>query len=149
MARKFIVQHRRGTTSQWANSNVVLREGEIGIEYNEDKTMARLLIGNEEGRDALPFASVSKITNIVLLADNWVGDTTPYSQVLAYGTINGVTANSKIDLQPNATLLEYLQDEEISLVAQNNNGKVTIYALNAKPTIDITIQATVTEVIIE
>ena len=149
MARKFIVQHRRGTTSQWANSSVVLREGEIGIEYNEDKTMARLLIGNEEGRDALPFASVSKITTITLPAANWVGDDTPYSQVLAYGTISGVTTNSKIDLQPNANLLEYLQEEEISLVAQNNNGKVTIYALNAKPTIDITIQATITEVIIE
>lgn len=147
MANKFIIQHRRGTTEQWLNTGVVLREGEIGIEYADDEqSEVRLLIGTKNGRNALPFSPVSKIRTIVLPADGWTGDTSPFSQVV---DIEDVTKNSKIDLQPTTDILKYLNDEEISLTASNDSGVVYIYALNYKPTIDITIQASITEVIIE
>lgn len=144
---RYIVQHRRGTTSQWLAATQKLRPGEIGIEYSEDKTSARLLIGNVDGTmDALQFTPVSKIVTISLPVDAWVGDNSPYSQTFEAGTIGGVTANSKIDLQPTIELLEYLQNEEIVLTSENNNGVVTFYALEWKPEIDIEIQATINEI---
>ena len=60
--------------------------------------------------------------------------------------ISGVTSTSKIDLQPTAAQLVELQDAEITLIAENNNGVITIYALNSKPTKDYTMQVLITEV---
>ena len=84
-----------------------------------------------------------KTSTITLLADSWTGDASPYSQVV---TLVNVTANSKIDLQPTAEQLVYLQDEEISLMAANSEGVVAVYAIGNKPAIDMPIQATLTEV---
>ena len=86
-----------------------------------------------------------KMTTITLLSDSWVGNTSPYSQAV---TVNGVTENSKIDLQPTAELITVLQDAEISLTAENNEGSVTIWAIGDKPTEDYTIQALITEVVV-
>ena len=147
MANKYIVQHRRGTTKDWTDTGLSLNEGEIGIEYNDEtQTQARLLIGTKDGRNALPFAAVSKIRTITLHKDNWEGTMSPWTQVFEKGTIDGVTENSKIDLQPTTELLAYLVDEEITLLAENNGGTVTVVALNWKPDIDITIQATIVEI---
>jgi hypothetical protein len=80
---------------------------------------------------------------VTLLADNWMGDTNPWSQIV---TINGVTTSSKIDLQPTATQIVALQNEEIALMAENNTGTITVYAIGNKPTEDYTMQALITEV---
>lgn len=143
---RYIVQHRRGTTTQWQNSTDTLHEGEIGIEYSDDYKMARILIGSKNGViDALQFTPISKIVTISLPEDAWVGDNSPYSQTFEVGTISGVTSKSKIDLQPTVELLEYLQNEEIVLTSENNDGVVTFYALGWKPEMDIEIQATINE----
>ena len=142
---KYIIQHRRGTTQQWLNTGTILREGEIGIEYtDEEQSEARLLIGTKNGINALPFSPVSKIRTILLSADGWVGDDSPFSQVV---DIEGITNNSKVDLQPTTEILSYLSDEEITLTTTNEAGVVRVYALGSKPTIDITIQISITEVI--
>ena len=140
----YIVKHRRKRTSEWdVVSRNIIQEGEFAIEYNDDYTMARILIGGKNGVDALQFNPVSKIRYISLPADAWVGDNGAWSQVVR---IDGVTTNSKVDLQPNKELLAYLLDEEISLVAENKDCVVTIYALNYKHEIDIELQATISEV---
>lgn len=84
-----------------------------------------------------------KMTTINLLASNWTGINSPYSQVV---TVNGVTENSKIDLQPTPTQLIELQNDDIALMISNDNGTVTAYALNYKPTSDYTMQVLITEV---
>ena len=141
---KYIVQHRRGTTAEWLNIGTVLREGEIGIEYaDEEQSEVRLLIGTKNGINALPFSSVSKIRRILLSVDGWVGDASPFSQVVS---IEGVTKNSKIDLQPTPDQLAQLQDDEASLVVENNDTSVTVYAIGEKPSIDLTLQCVITEV---
>ena len=143
----FIYKHRRGTTDQWKETGVNLYEGEIGVEYaDEDQTKVRILIGTKNGINTIPFLPVIKIRTILLPADGWVGNNSPFSQVVA---IEDVTENSKVDLQLTTDILSYLSDEEISLTISNNSGVVTVYALNAKPEIDITIQVSITEVIIE
>ena len=143
----FIYKHRRGTTDQWKGTGVNLYEGEIGVEYaDEDQTKARILIGTKNGINILPFFPVVKIRTISLPADGWVGNNSPFSQVVK---IDDVTKDSKVDLQLTTDILSYLFDEKISLTISNNSGVVTVYALNAKPEIDITIKVSITEVIIE
>ena len=88
--------------------------------------------------------AIPKSTSVDLIADNWINTVSPYSQVV---TVNGVTATSKIDLQPTPDQLVYLQDYEISLLTLNDNGIVTVYAIGTKPTMDLTMQVIITEVV--
>ena len=88
-------------------------------------------------------AAMAKLTSITLLADKWNGNDNPWSQVVV---CNGVKQNSKLDLQPTPDQLVELQDDEISLMATNNQGVVTVYAFNGKPQNDITMQVLITEV---
>lgn len=92
---------------------------------------------------ALESRGGSTISTVTLLAANWIGSASPYSQVV---TINGVTERSKVDLQPTAVQTAELQDEDIAFMAENNGGVVTVYALNGKPTADYTLQVQLTEV---
>ena len=80
---------------------------------------------------------------VSLPTSNWTGDTSPYSQII---DIEGVTTKSKIDLQPSVEQLTLLQSEEISLLAINNDGVVTVYAVNAIPSVDLEMQVLITEV---
>ena len=57
-----------------------------------------------------------------------------------------LTSTSKIDLQPTAIQIVELQNSDIALMAENNNGTVTVYALGGKPTVDYTMQVLITEV---
>ena len=84
-----------------------------------------------------------KMTTVNLIAENWIGDNSPYSQVI---NVNGVTSNSKLDLQPTAAQLSELQNDDIALMLENNSGTVTAYALNYKPISDYTMQVLITEV---
>lgn len=85
-----------------------------------------------------------KCTTIALPAANWTGDTNPWSQVV---TVNGVTENSKVDLQPTAVQIVELQNNEITLMLQNDNGVVTAWAIGNKPAQDYTMQVLITEVV--
>lgn len=84
-----------------------------------------------------------KIVTITLFANSWTGDASPYSQVV---TVNGVTENSKIDLQPTTLQVVALQDAEIVLTTENNAGIVTVWAIGDKPTEDMEVQAEIKEV---
>ena len=54
---RFIYKHRRGTTEQWENSNVILYEGEIGIEKSNDG-YTRFKIGDGVSKyNQLPYAN--------------------------------------------------------------------------------------------
>lgn len=85
-----------------------------------------------------------RFTSVTLATANWTGNASPYSQAV---TISGVTANSKIDLQPTATQIVALQNEEIQLMVENNDGVCTCYAIGGKPTSDMTMQVLITEVL--
>lgn len=87
-------------------------------------------------------ATKPKSATITLLAANWVGDASPYSQVV---TIADATANTMIDLLPTPAQLAELQANEITLMMVNDDGVVTAYALNAKPTQDYEIPMVITE----
>ena len=85
----------------------------------------------------------SKISNINLLAANWVGSSSPYSQVVS---IDGITENSQVDLTPNIDQLVTFYEKDLSFVTENDGGIVTVYAIGQKPVGDYNIQVTITEV---
>lgn len=85
----------------------------------------------------------AKIGVATLLADAWVGTESPYSQVIS---IDGVTANSQVDLTPSVEQLGIFYEKDLTFVTENENGVVTVYAIGQKPKNDYTIQVTITEV---
>ena len=87
----------------------------------------------------------AKISDVTLLANGWVGSSSPYSQVV---TVSGVTANSQVDLTPSVEQLMIFYEKDLAFVAENEGGIVTVYAIGQKPQNDYTIQATITEVTI-
>lgn len=103
--------------------------------------------GNGSGysvRMAGPFGGSgvsSKLADITLVSSAWKGATSPYSQVVA---VAGISVNSKVDLQPSVSQLRELH---CILTAENNGGTVTVYAIGEKPTADITMQVTLSEVV--
>ena len=87
--------------------------------------------------------SLPKLVTITMPASAWSGSNNMYSQTI---TVNGVNANSKLDLQPTSSQIAALQNAEIVLMASNNNGKVTIYSVNGKPSTNLTMQMLITDV---
>jgi len=86
--------------------------------------------------------TVSKTSTISLAASKWIKGTNVYSQVVS---IPNVTTNSKVDIYPTPEQLIELQSAGIALMAVNDNGTVTVYALNNKPTSNYSMQVTLTE----
>jgi hypothetical protein len=108
----------------------------------------KTLIGDAKVSDQINNAVTAikpKCTSITLPATSWIGDTNPWSQIV---TVNGVTANSKIDLQPTAIQIVELQNNDIAFMAENDDGVITVYAIGSKPAKDYTMQALITEVAI-
>lgn len=81
--------------------------------------------------------------SVTLKVGDWVGESSPYSQIVA---IPDVTSYTKVDLQPTVTQLNTLYGLSIGFFAVNEDGVVTIYAVGSKPTEDFTFQYTKTEV---
>ena len=87
----------------------------------------------------------SRIAYIDLLAANWEGNASLYSQVVE---IDGVAENSKIDINPSVEQLAIFHAKDIAFVAENEDGVVTVYAIGDKPTRDYTIEVCITEVVV-
>ena len=83
------------------------------------------------------------MSELSLRASNWTGTESPYSQVVE---VSGVTANSKVDLNPTGEQLNSLATNRTILNTANDNGTVTVYAVGNKPIEDYTMQVTITEV---
>lgn len=85
----------------------------------------------------------ARIGVVTLLAGAWIGANNFYSQVVS---IDGVTEYSQVDITPDAEQLAAFYEKDLALVAENEDGVVTVYAIGQKPTNDYTIQVTITEV---
>jgi hypothetical protein len=124
----------------------VTHSGEFYVDMNNERVKlnakdAETLGG--QSLDSILSSTVDKISTISLPASGWTTATNVYSQVVS---VAGATANSKVDIYPTPEQLIDLQTSGISLVAVNEDGVVTVYALNNKPTSDYSMQVTLTEV---
>lgn len=88
-------------------------------------------------------STTARVTEITLLAANWAGSTSPYSQIVS---IPEVTNRSQVDLTPSVEQLVIFHDKDLAFVTENEDGVVTVYAVGQKPQNDYTIQVTITEV---
>ena len=112
--------------------------------------------------DSTKVSTSRRINNIQLTSDlvlfwgmtltfplSWSG-TGPYtntSMTISVPLWAGLTAKSKISLQPTAAQIAQLQADGVTaLTVENNNGTLTAYALGAAPTTAMTIDCTVMEV---
>lgn len=86
---------------------------------------------------------VGRLAEITLFAEKWEGSERNYSQVV---TIPGITKFSQVDLTPSNEQLEIFHNKDLALVAENEDGVVTVYAIGDKPTGDYTMQVTIYEV---
>ena len=85
------------------------------------------------------------VKSVTLYSNKWVGNASPYSQVVA---IEGITNYSKVDLQPSTEQLAIFHEKDLAFVAENEDGVVTVFCVGQKPVNDYTIQITVTEVVV-
>ena len=113
----------------------------VGPDMPTDQNIKVWINTTEEGTGVIPV--VPRVATITLSKSAWVGTAEPYSQAVSIPT---VTTSTKIDLQPTAQQIVSLNDADIALIAQNDNGAVTIYALGGKPSVDYTMQVLLTEV---
>ena len=91
----------------------------------------------------IPDCLMPKTTYVALEEYEWIDDGSLLYQVVEIG---GVTANSKVDLQPTAYQILDLQNNDIAFVLENNDGVVTAYCLGGTPNKSYTMQALITEV---
>lgn len=101
--------------------------------------------GSGSGSGTASCESPTRVGYITLPSDRWLGDKSPFSQVVE---IDGITENSKVDLSPNVEQLAIFHEKDLAFVTENDGGVVTVYAIGQKPENDYTIQATITEVIV-
>ena len=82
------------------------------------------------------------IVDTVSLGTSWTGSG-PYTQVV---TIEGIDSDSKIDLQPDADVINKLMESgTTALYIVNDSGVATAVALGAAPTVALEIQCTITK----
>jgi len=82
--------------------------------------------------------------SITLSSASWSGSN-PYAQTV---TISGytVTANTRVDITCNYSTINSLAQDGVSAIyAENNSGTITVYAVGAAPTSNITVTATIYE----
>lgn len=115
-----------------------------GTGQNEDGWMTQKAV-TDCLTDIYNKVSVSaRISEVTLLASAWTGADSLYSQVV---TIDGITEYSKVDLLPSVEQLAIFHNKDVAFVTENEDGVVTVYAIGDKPTLDYTIQVSITEVI--
>lgn len=81
------------------------------------------------------------------LSTTWTGASSPYSQTVS---ISGIilSATAKIELLLTATQINQLVSDGVSsLIAENDNGTCTIYAIGAVPSVAMNITCIVSETI--
>ena len=98
---------------------------------------------------------VPKKASIALLSDNWtqaIDDDgniieNKWSQVVLQDSTD-ITEHSKVDLQPSADQLTIFYEKDLSFVAENEDGVVTVFCIGHIPTNDYIIQCIITEVVL-
>lgn len=84
------------------------------------------------------------IVDTVSLGTSWTG-TGPYTQVV---TIDGIESDSKIDIQPDADVINKLMESgTTALYIVNDNGVATAVAVGAAPNAGLEIQCTITKTV--
>ena len=146
------IQLRRGTASEWKQTNPVLAIGEAGFET--DTGILRIGDGQSSFTSLRPTYANGKTDVFTLLADDWqmteyedveTGEITmglPYQQTIAVDLMTS-------EFNPHVSLISSPNDFDEAILSlkeyskifsgDSDDGEVTFYAFEA-PTIDLTIR---------
>lgn len=139
-----------GGRSNWEPEalKVYLKLGDLADVNLVDLLNAQMLRFNTttqmwENVSATEFGA-SRIVEITLYSTAWIGEASPYSQVISVP--GNTTAYSKVDLQPSEEQLILMHERDVNFTTVNEGGVITVYAVGSKPQHSYTMQATVSEV---
>jgi len=113
----------------------------VGPDMPTDPNIKVWINTSEEGTGVVPV--LPRISTISLPKASWSGGSSPYYQTVM---INTVTPATKIELNPTVAQIVSLQNDDIALMAENDDGEVKVYSFGGKPSNDMAIQVTLTEV---
>lgn len=115
-----------------------------GVLYDKDYIESQHIVETIE--EAANKSAQSPAT-ITLYADKWEQGSTEtlWHQVVVVENAT-ITEYSKVDLQPSAEQLVIFHEKDVTFVAENEGGVVTVFCVGQKPQNDYTMQATVSEV---
>lgn len=115
-----------------AISDFVTHKANTGIHVNSTEK------ATWNGKASKPkTATVTLGTSWTASGDNWVQTV----------SISGVTASTKVDVQPDATAIaQMVSDSVTALYFANNNGTIQAVAVGGNPTASMSVQVTLTEV---
>ena len=93
-------------------------------------------------------SSTLRVTEITLLAENWIKKTNENNIYYQVVDIIGITEYSQVDLTPSIEQLAIFHNKDIAFVTENEDGVVTVYVIGDKPMNDYTMQVTIKEVVV-
>jgi len=163
MAKKYLVQHRRGTIQEWENDAIVPLEGEIVIEIDYINSLHKLKIGDgvhsyaelkylQAGGDPVIQELIKilpRVVTVTLDVNRWAkneNSSACFSQTVA---LDKITSRSRLDLQPDTDMLNEFKELGVSFVTENQNGTLWVHSVGAKPTTTYIMQATIVETEVE
>lgn len=128
----------------WANVSAIQQGVTPSVDPTTDPTLP---IWQEIKNyiESLTLRPTARAAEINLPASAWVGENNSYSQVVE---IDGITEYSQVDLKPSAEQLAIFHEKDIAFSTENEYGVVTVYVIGDKPTIDYTMQVSITEVVV-
>ena len=161
---KFITCHRRGTASQWEEkSTIIPYEGEIVIEIDEENSLHKLKIGDgihtyaelnylQAGDEIVTQVlnkAIPRVVTVTLSASKWTEVTSEINSNLRYYSqtvsLDGITSQSRLDLQPNADMIAEFKQLGLVFVTKNKGGIITVCSVGNMPLKSYAMQATIIE----
>ena len=160
---KYLVQMRRGTSAQWANSSIIPLAGELVVEIDDVNHLHKLKIGDGihpyselaylTAGDEIVTQVLSKtlpwVVTVTLPVEQWEEVTDVTDEKLGYYRqyvdIANATATNRLDLQPDANTLAEFQALNLVFVTENEGGTFAIYSVGALPLKTYTMQATIVD----
>lgn len=127
----------KSVSEQIAAANII----HVGPTAPTDPNIQVWINTSEEGTGIIPV--LPRIATITLATAGWTGSASPYAQTVS---INTVTSATRVELNPTVAQIVGLQSDDIALMAENSDGVVKVYAFGGKPSTDMTMQVTLTEV---
>lgn len=117
--------------------------GHLFIEYRNVFKVADAFDDNDDMNIEPAYKNMLHIKNIDLLSANW----TPISggRYVQDVTLYCATEYSKIDLQPTEEQILALHNDRVEIQIINNKGNIKAYSYGGKPSINLSLQATIEE----
>ena len=130
-----------GVTNVSSLPFIALNKVYVGPDEPTDPNILVWIDTTKDGTGKIPV--MPRVSTITLQKDNWSGNSSPYYQTV---NINTVTVDTKVELNPTVSQIVSLQNDDIALMAENNAGVVKVYSFGGKPSENMVMQVTLTEV---